>query len=683
MATLEELEAELARRERDERSIADQIVSGGRALVGGAKSGATGLVAFPAEVASIPLQAAGQYAPFGMSASPTTMARETFQIPPEPRSGAEQFLYRFGEGAAPAMAFAAPSYLAGPVVGTVATGTAGLVGGLSNVAGKYLFPESPTGQLAVGLLPGLFSGAATRVRRNVPETGTPSVSAETGIPMTSGQRTGSEAALRQEKAVSTTEGGAPIFKQFNLNQANTAEDFANKIQQFGANQNLTATDINKGVIDAVNFQNNRLVNKFRAQNRVNFGEAKKVAGNDPIFGTDNLNTTLDNQIALYSSDKMPAELRAIADKLRDLKGSMTKQAEPSLIVGADGKPAVVIPEQAQKLTIDELQKNLESWGKAAKTGEYSMPGGTDNIFKGVAPGTVKNIARQVLNGFKDDLDVAASSGTRGAAQLQKARDQFRDGLKELDAYAETPFVKYFMKDNPSALDPTESVQRLAQATPTERVVMFNILSNTRPDIVASLRKTQMDEIVTASQGNPEALLSSLRTVINQKSQQGSIGLNDFFFPTKGEQAQAKVLIKDLETITRKPAGAAESISAQLQGITTETAAVTGGWTVGKAVSAIQDTVNLVSGSAASSEKLAWMMTNPQGKDMLRYLANQKVSNKPLPQTYADSLNFLAKYTAAGAVPTARGEDLSLEQTMPPNVSLEDLEAELKRREEQQ
>jgi hypothetical protein len=142
------------------------------------------------------------------------------------------------------------------------------------------------------------------------------------------------------------------------------------------------------------------------------------------------------------------------EKLKQLKGSMTKQAEPSLIVRPDGKPAVVIPEQGQKLTIDELQKNLESWGKAARTGEYSMPGGTDNIFKGIAPGTIKYVSRQVLNGFKGDLDAAVSSNIKGATELRKARDQFRDGLKELDAYAETPFVKAFMKDNPSALDAT-------------------------------------------------------------------------------------------------------------------------------------------------------------------------------------------------------------------------------------
>ena len=680
MATLEELEAELARRQRDEQSLSQRAASAGRALVGGAQAGATGLLSFPAEVASIPLQAAGQAAPFGMSASPTAIARQQFRIPAEPKEGVEQFLYRFSEGAVPAMAAASPSFVAGPAIGAAATGTAGLIGGLSNVAAKYLFPESPTGQLAVGLLPGAAAGIAGAVRRNVPTTGKPSVSEETGIPMTAGQRTGAEGPLRTEAAVSTQEGAVPIFRQFRLNQANTAEDFANKIQQFSANPNLTATDINKGVIDAVNFQNNRLVNRFRAQNRVNFTNAKKVAGDDPIFGTDNLNSVLDDQIAMYSSDKMPLELRAVAERLSTLKASVNKQAQPSIVLGPDGQPAAVAPAQTQKLTIDELQKNLESWGKAAKTGEYSIPGGTDNVFKGIAPGTVKNIARQVLNGFRGDLDAAVTSGVRGAKELQRARDQFREGLRELDAYAETPILKTFMKDNASAIDPTDSVRIIANATPTERIVLVNLLKNNRPDIIESMRRTQMEELITSSQGNPEALLSNLRQVVNQKSQQGSVGLNDFFFPTKGEQAQAKVLIRDLESITKKPVGPAESMTSQIQGIAPQAGAVIGNWTVGKAISVVQDTMNAVSGAAGSAEKLAWMMTNPQGRDMLRYLSAQKATNKPLPQTYVDSLNFLAKYSAVGAVPTTRDADLSLEATVPSGVSLQDLEAELLRRE---
>lgn len=674
---LDAVRAEIARREG--RSTTEAIASGAKAALAGAESGATNLLGFIPEVASIPLQL-GQYYTGNQPTSPTAAAREFFQIPEEPKSGVEQLAYRFMEGAAPAAAVATPAYFAGPVAGTVAVGTAGLLGGLSNVAAKGLFPESSYGQMLVGLAPGAVAGVAGRVRRNVPTTGKPSVSSDTGIPMTAGQRTGAEAVLRQEAAVAKTEGGAPIFQRFGLAQANSAEDFANKIQTFSANPNLTATQINEGVIDAVNYQNNKLVNKFRAQNRVNFGAAEKVAGKEKIFGTDNLNSALDNQIAYYSSEQMPAELRAIADKLKDLKGRMSKQAEPSLVLGPDGKPAYVVPEEAQKLTIAELQKNLESWGKAAKTGEFSMPGGTDNVFKGVAPGTVKNISRQVLKGFRDDLDAAVLSNVKGAKELAKARDDFKLGLKELDAYAETPLIKKFMKDNPTAIDPTETVQYLTQATPTERVVMLNLLDSNRPDIVASLRNRTMQNVIEQANGDTTALLTNLKDIVKQKSEAGSLGLNDFLFKTPAEKAKVNVLIRDLESISKKPVGAAESIRGQLQGTVTEGAAVAGGWTVGKAVATIQDAMNMVSGSANSAEKLAWMMTNPDGQSMLRYLASQKSTNKPLPQTYVDSLNMLAKYSAVGAVPTARQQ---LPEVTQPSGDLEAVQRRIKELEQQQ
>lgn len=683
-ADLDAVRAEIARREG--RSTTEAIVSGAKATLAGAESGATNLLGFVPEILSIPGQAAGQYAPtipgtdISLNVSPTAEMRKGFQIPEEPKSGFEQFAYRFAEGAAPAAAMAAPAYFGGPLVGTLAVGTAGLLGGLGNVAAKGLFPESPVGQMLVGLAPAGVAGAASRIRQNIPTTVKPSVSQETGITMTGGQRTGSETLLRQEAAVSKTETGAPIFQTFKLSQARNAEDFANRIQDFSANPNLTATQINEGVIDAVNFHNNKIVNKFRAQNRVNFGAAEKVAGNERIFTTNNLNSTLDNQISYYSSEQMPAELRAVADKLKDLKGRMSKQAEPSLVLGPDGKPAYVVPEESQKLTIAELQKNLESWGKAAKTGEFSMPGSTDNVFKGVAPGTVKNISRQVLKGFRDDLDAAVLSNVKGAKELAKARDDFKLGLKELDAYAETPLIKKFMKDNPTAIDPTETVNYLTQASPTERVVMLNLLESNRPDIVASLRNKTMQNVLDQANGDTTVLLNSFKDILKQKSEKGSLSVNDFLFKTPAEKAKINVLVRDLESITKKPVGSAESMRSQVQGITTEAAAVGGGWTVGKAVAAVQDTLNMVSGSANSAEKLAWMMTNPQGQSMLRYLASQKTTNKPLPQTYADSMNFLAKYTAIGTVPTARQQ---LPQAEPITNDLDAVRNRIRELEQQQ
>lgn len=639
--------------------------SAGSAALGGASSGATGLLGFIPEVLSIPFQASGRGAPtvpgtdISLGGSPTQAMRQAFQVPEEPRSGVEQGIYRFMEGFTPAAAVATPAFVAGPVAGGIATIGSGLLGGLSNMAAKGIFPESPTMQTLVNLTPFGVAGLAQRVRTNVPTTGKPAESPETGIPMTSGQRRGAEAALREEQAVAKTTEGAPIFEKFKLTQTKSAEDFANKIQEFTANPNLSVTKINEGVVNAVNAENSRLVNSFRANNNANFNAVKKVTGNDKLFETSNVNNTIDNLIAQYSSDKYPAEFRAVVDNLREVKGQFTSRGTPTTLLDAAGNPiGVNVPQGPAKLTADELQKNLESWSKAASTGEFTIPGGTGNVFKGVAPGTIKGIARQVLNGFRSDLDSAVSSNVTGAKELEKARTAYRQGLEQLDKYAEVPFVKYFMKDNPEALVPEEAVNALTTAKPTERVVMIRLLEERRPDLISSIRSRTMEDLMNRSTVDgvvdTQNLLGNLKEAVRQKREPGAIGLNDFLFPTPKEQAKATALIRDLEKITKQPVGPVESIRSQAQGIVTEGTAAATNWTIAKAVSTVQDTMNLVSGSANSSQKLAWMMTNPQGQTMLRYLADQKVTNKPLPQTYADTLNFMAKSFAAPAVTNRSG-----------------------------
>jgi hypothetical protein len=638
----------------------------GSALLGGASSGASSLLGFVPEVLSIPLQASGRGAPtipgtnISLGGSPTQAMRETFQVPTEPRSGVEQAAYRFAEGFAPAAAVASPSFIAGPVVGGIATVGSGLLGGFSNMAAKGIFPESPIMQTLVNLLPAGMAGLASRVRTNVPTTGKPAESPETGIPMTSGQRRGAEAALREEQAVARSTEGAPIFETFKLTQTKSAEDFANKLQDFTANPNLSVTKINEGVVGAVNAENSRLVNSFRANNTSNFNAVKKAAGNERLLDTSNVNNTIDNLIAQYSSDKYPAEFRAVVDNLREVKGQFTTRGTPTTLLDAAGNPiGVNVPQGPAKLTTDELQKNLESWSKAASTGEFTIPGGTGNVFKGVAPGTIKGIARAVLNGFRSDLDSAVSANVTGAKELEKARTAYRQGLAELDKYAEVPFVRYFMKDNPEALVPEEAVNALTTAKPTERVVMIRLLEENRPDLISSIRSRTMEDLMNRSTVdgtfNSQNLLGNLKEAVRQKREPGAIGLNDFLFPTPKEQARATALIRDLEKINKQPTGPVESMRSQIQGITTEGTAAATNWTIAKAVSTVQDTLNLVAGSANSSQKLAWMMTNPQGQTMLRYLADQKVSNNPLPKTYADTLNFMAKSFAAPAVtnrPTA-------------------------------
>jgi hypothetical protein len=689
--TLAEIEEVLARRgvsSQGPASVTDRIISGGKAALAGAESGAVNTLAFPAEGLMLPgnmtRAISGQE-----TVSPTTEARKAFNIPEEPKTGIEQSIYRFTEGAAPAMAFASPSFLAGPVVGSIATGTAGLVGGLSNVAAKGLFPESPLMQMLVGFSPGLFGTVASRVRSNVPNTGKASVSDETGTVLTAGQRTGNEDLLRQEADVARTAAGTPVFKEMILKQVASLQNYAKKIQSFTSASNLSPQEISGGVIKAVDQQNTSLVNQFRTANTVNFNNAKKTAGNEKIFGTDGLNSALDNQIAYYSSDQMPPDLRAVAARLQEVKLKMSKPEEPSMILNAQGKAATVSPEQNARLTIDELQKNLESWGKAASTGEFSIPGSTDNIFKGTTPGTVKGIARNVLKGFRDDLDSAIKDNIPGAKELKQARDGFKDGLNVLDQAAEVPIIKEFAKDWETSKDPIKALTRLQNMTATERPIIIDLLAKNKPEILSSLRNAGMQKImdnsmIDAGTMDPAKFLTNMRNVLKEQPVKGGVTTKEFLFPSKEEQMRAMSLVSDLEKITQKASGPSEGLTANLQGISKDSSAAVFGWTAGKAVSVVQDIMNATAGATGSNAKIAWMMTNPEGQKMLKYLAQQKTTNKPLPQTYGDTLNFLTNNAIFGTVPNAAAQDMGVPAPASGGgmLTLDQIDAELKKRNSQ-
>lgn len=634
-----QLLAELAKREETTptNEAANLIKSG----LGGATSGAAGLVGLPLEVGNLP-NAVLNYLGGTPEAGPTQVMREQLGVPAEPRSGAGQFAYNFMEGATPAAAITGAATL-NPLV---AAG-AGLLGGVTNVAAKYYAPESPVAQTLFGLLPAGVAGLANIARTRVPKVPAAGELPETGMTATAGQRTGSQALLRAEANVAATAEGQPIFKQAGLANVASAEDFANKIQTFSKNPNLTVTDIAKGTADAIDYQNNRVLNQFRVNNRKNFNAAKVEAGDERIFDTTNVNSALDNAIATYGADTMPMELQAFAGKLKQVKANLIKEAEPTTLLDAQGNPIVLKAEpQTVKLTIDELQKNLESWGKSAKTGSYSEGG--VNLGE-VTSGTVKKLSRDVLNAFRQDLDAANLQGIKGADKLITAREEFKKGLNTVNEFQNQSLVKFFG----DVKDPTAVVDRLQNASPTERVTMFKVLENSRPDILDSLRARSLDGIIQGSGGDLNKLLGGLKDVLKQKSETGAINTNDFLFQTPVEKAKANVLVRDLETVTRKAEIPKEPSSA-LSRTTGEAAGTALGYKARLAFNTVQDAIDAISGSISSPEKLAWMMTNPQGQSLIREAARLKAGQK-LSTQMKSSLDYLSSDALIGGTVSAAAQ----------------------------
>lgn len=644
------------------KSATDQTLEAGKAFLGGGASGATGLLGLPFEIVNLPNTVLNYLAGVNEPTA-TQQMYETMNVPKEPPEGVNRFAYNFGEGAIPA---AATTYAATRNIPL--SGGAGLLGGITNVGAKYYFPESPVGQMLFSGIPAVAGGVASMARNRVPKVPGASVSEETGITTTGGQRTGSQALLREEAAVAKTAEGEPIFKTAGLANVQNAEDFASKIQQFSTNPNLTTTQISQGVQEAMNYQNNRVLNKFRVDNRKNFNAAKQEAGDSRIFNTDNVNSELDKAISIYSAEGMPPDLQAFARKLQDVKSGISK---PTVFEGQ----TVNTP-----LTIDELQKNLEFWGKSAKTGTYND--GTINLGGGnVTPGTLKTLSRNVLNAFREDLNAANLDNVPGASKLINAREQYKAGLKEVNDFQNQTLVKYFGNET---LDPTDVVNRLQTATPTERVTMFKVLETSRPEVLDSLRSRALNDIVVDANGDMTKLLDNLKAVTKQKSEAGAINTNDFLFPTQAEKAKAGVLVRDLDSITRKATGAAEGGVTRIPG---EVVGAGLGFKARMVTNTVMDAIDAISGATANPQKLAWMMTNPDGQSLIRDAARLKEGQK-LPNAMKSKLDYLSSDALVGGnvsitnIGAAR-ESGQITQPAPVEVSRDDLQKALELRLQQE
>ncbi len=655
--TREQLEAAL-REKLTAKSTTDQTIEAGKSFLGGGSAGATNLLGLPFEIVNLPNTVLNYLAGVN-EPSATQVMYDKLNVPTEPPEGVNRFAYNFGEGAIPA---AATTYAA--TRNPYLAGGAGLLGGVTNVGAKYYFPESPVGQMLYSTIPGIVSGFSSMARNRVPKVAGATTSEETGITMTGGQRTGSQALLREEAAVAKTPEGEPIFKAAGLANVQNAEDFASKIQKFSTTPNLTTTQIAEGVQEAINYQNNRVLNKFRVDNRRNFNAAKQEAGTARIFDTNNVNAELDKAIAIYGADGMPPDLQAFARKLQDVKAGISK---PTVFEGQ----TVNTP-----LTIDELQKNLEFWGKAAKTGNYSD--GTINLGGGnVTPGTLKTLSRNVLNAFKEDLNAANLDNVPGAAKLIEARDKYKAGLKEVNDYQTQTLVKYFGNDT---LDPTDVVNRLQNATPTERVTMFKVLETSKPEILDNLRSRALNDIIVDANGDMTKLLDNLKTITKQKPEAGSINTNDFLFPTQAEKAKANVLIRDLDSITRKATGPLEGSASRIPG---EVAGAGLGFKARMIVNTAMDAIDVISGATANPQKLAWMMTNPDGQTLIRDAARLKEGQK-LPNTMKTKLDYLASDALIGGTVSTSNigssrESGAITQPTPIMVTPEDLQKALELR----
>jgi len=675
MASLQELEAELAKREQESFSASKAA----QAFAAGAARGGYGVTTLPVLPVDIARQVVGKTSGIEEGAKALGIKTET-DFP-----GYERF-FRAGEGAGPGAGFGAAT---GAPLGPVGILGGALVGGLggliSNVAAKELFPSSPAAQMAVGLL--APSGvAAARARAGGAPKGIegPVTQPETGITETAGQRTGAPLALLQEEKIRRSAQAGPVASAFDVAQAQSVDGFLGNIQKFSANPNLNAEQITQGIYKAYDNFATQLQNKFKATNTANFNKAKEEAGSSSIIPTNNVQQTIDRLIAQYDNPEVPG-MQAIVGSLRRIKGELTTTTTTGgRLVDERGVPfaeptTTVSP---NNISIDRLQQNLSAWGDAAYKGTYSVPGKKVSEFSDASPGVVKGIARQVLGAFRDDLNEAAESGVRGAGTLKQARDAFRENLQVLDDYASKPLVKYFDQPSANALVPEDVVTKFVNLPATQKADAAAVLRSARPDIWESLRSQGLGQILEPARIGDAAAAGSPKFDVGTALKQLG-GLKDadiqWLFPTKEEKNLFRTGLEQIQRIQRRssfmdldPAQFNQAARTAAEG-----AGALKGAIAKYGVQTVVDSWRLMVGFA-DEQKMAYMMFNPNGRQLIRELSKPNPNLDKIP---TEAVNALVAGSLAPAVTARPAAPERQQQPEQPVFSVEDLEAELRRREQ--
>ena len=456
-------------------------------------------------------------------------------------------------------------------------------------------------------------------------------------------------------------------------------------QKFSANPNLNAEQITQGIYKAYDNFATQLQNKFKATNTANFNKAKEEAGSSSIIPTNNVQQTIDRLIAQYDNPEVPG-MQAIVGSLRRIKGELTTTTTTGgRLVDERGVPfaeptTTVSP---NNISIDRLQQNLSAWGDAAYKGTYSVPGKKVSEFSDASPGVVKGIARQVLGAFRDDLNEAAESGVRGAGTLKQARDAFRENLQVLDDYASKPLVKYFDQPSANALVPEDVVTKFVNLPATQKADAAAVLRSARPDIWESLRSQGLGQILEPARIGDAAAAGSPKFDVGTALKQLG-GLKDadiqWLFPTKEEKNLFRTGLEQIQRIQRRssfmdldPAQFNQAARTAAEG-----AGALKGAIAKYGVQTVVDSWRLMVGFA-DEQKMAYMMFNPNGRQLIRELSKPNPNVDKVP---TEAINTLVAGSLAPAV-TARpaSPQTGEPRQEQPVFSVEDLEAELRRREQ--
>lgn len=470
--------------------------------------------------------------------------------------------YTVGRTGAPAAALSAAGIPG--LFGRTAAGLAGEFGvaGGTGLLAESIAPNSPLAQLAIQSSPyavkGLLGTARSAVTKPSGEL-RPNVDELLQVgPLTPGEATGSRVQLAKEAKTEASPQIESKGEAFRQAQSQSVESYlSNLFDRASGGATADPTAITQKVTTSLDNYSRTLSSKLKTDAGRDFRQAKASGGlidTTPVI--DVVKAKID-QIApeVAGLQGLRSQLGRILDEFYiEAKPATTSQ---SLIVDASGAPAMTtttpaVPAGAKQISIDRLQQNLSAWGEAAYTGKFDVGGA--NILDGVAPGQAKGIARAVLQGYKNALDNAIQEGVPGAGKLMKARDNFAANLRQIEEFADKPFVKAFGK-TANELVPEQVATRLSNATPSQRAVMVQLLGSDAPEVLQNIRRIQFNNVLSKAEVAGAAAdaptFSIERALTEMDKKKGDFG---FLFTSDTDRQAAIQAMQYMRTVLKNAGG---------------------------------------------------------------------------------------------------------------------------------
>ncbi|AXF07327.1 hypothetical protein CUJ91_04855 [Paraburkholderia graminis] len=320
------------------------------------------------------------------------------------------------------------------------------------------------GQIAGSMLGGAAGGMIGGAERSIPpppsEAGR--ASQASGIPLTLGQETGSKSLTSIENRLRELFPSRGTANADELAQAqaavNRVNELAGQVQGASGNAEQAGMRLRSAYNDAVQ----RIDTARDAQAARDYGEVRRIAGNQPVIRYSNTLNTLDRIIA--ENQNVPAgDATRIAAQARQMREALAGQGTA---------------------TVDDAMRTRRAWGNAARR--------TGNVFSDIDPNANQLLARRLFGAINQDFDAASNANTPISQALRRANQNYANASQSISYIERSALGKLLGEDvtdaafsgqTASTKAPEAIAKRYLNMTPSEARSVTTILRRHAPDVL--------------------------------------------------------------------------------------------------------------------------------------------------------------------------------------------------------